>query len=176
MHGIIFTNLYKYIRETHGSEMLENIKEKANITRQFYDATKSHPDEEIQALMSAACQLLNVEIDELLEIFGAYIAPGLLKTYSAFVKEEWDCMDLLEHIENTIHRTVRMSIKESSPPVLNVKRIDKDHILIVYTSKRQMISLGIGIIKAIGAHYNEKLLIEKIKTPEGFDLKIARER
>lgn len=176
MHGIIFSNLYRFIIEKYEYGILEKIKKEGNITTNFYDATTTYPDAELQTLVSAASKVLETDIDQLLEAFGKYIAPGLLKTYSSFMNPEWDCMDLLEHVESSIHKTVRMSMEGSTPPLLNVERLDKDRILIKYTSERKMISLGIGIIKAIGNHYNENIHIEQEETADGTNLIVMREK
>lgn len=176
MHGIIFTSLYKYVRENHGFEVLEKIKKDANISTPFYDATKSHPDAEIQALIASACKILGADRDALLEGFGAYLTPGLIKTYSSYMNPDWDCMDLLEHIESSMHRAVRKSMHESAPPALKVHRLNKDQILIEYTSERKMIALGIGIIKAIGTNYKETLTFKRTPTENGVNLTVTRQK
>lgn len=174
MHGIIFSNLFKFIRENHGYDTLKEIKKDAGVNTTFYDTTKSHPDSELQNLVASACKVLNVDGETLLETFGSYIAPGLLQTYKSFMKPEWDCMDLLEHVELTMHRAVRASTKDTSPPILKIKRLSKSQIQLDYSSERKMISLGVGIIKAIGQHYNEDLIIERNETATGTTLLINR--
>jgi len=109
-----------------------------------------------------------------LEEFGKFIAPGLIKTYKPYIKEEWDCMDLLEHIENTIHRIVRHDTPEATPPILLINRTKDNEVVIKYTSNRHMVSLGIGIIKAMAEHFNENITIVKTPTKDGMQLKVGR--
>ena len=55
---------------------------------------------------------------EILEAFGEFIAPSLLKIYSASIKSDWNTINLLKHVENTIHKAVRFADKNATPPEL----------------------------------------------------------
>ncbi len=173
MHGIIFNQLQKFVRENHGPETLSKIKEEAGVGGKFYDVSKAHPDEDIFRLIDAACKVLNVEKEALLEAFGNFIAPGLLKTYQTYIKPEWNSLDLLEHVETTMHKVVRISDDQATPPELVIKRISPDEVEIKYYSKRKMVSLGIGIIKAIATHYKENLSISKVANNGATTLRVT---
>lgn len=155
MHGIIFNQLFKFVREHHGFEELNGIMEDSGLKGKFYDATRSHPDGEILAIVNAACKRLNTNKDEVLEGFGQFLVPALMKTYSSFLLPSWRTIDLLSNIETTMHRTVRLSQPEAAPPELLVERINKKEVNIKYYSKRKMHSLGVGLIKGIANHFNE---------------------
>ncbi len=174
MHGIIFNQLFKFVRETRGEETLQKILKDAGIGPKFYDATKFYPDEELGKIVNSTCKILNVRKNDLLELFGSFIAPGLLRIYQSFIKEEWDVMDLLENIESTIHRAVRLNDPKATPPTLKIERTGPDDISITYTSERDMANLGIGIIKAIGKQYKTRLEVRKVLIENGTILKIKR--
>ncbi len=174
MHGIIFNQLFKFVRESQGEKTLQKILKDAGIGPKFYDATKFYPDEELERIASSACKILNVRRNDLLELFGSFIAPGLLRIYQSFFKEEWDAMDLLENIETTIHRAVRLNDPQATPPTLKIERTGPDDISIIYTSERDMINLGIGIIKEIGHQYKTRFDIKKVLIKDGTMLKIKR--
>lgn len=172
MHGIIFNQFYKFIREQFGQDSLDKITKDSGLGLKFYDATKSHPDEEIQALVDSASKVLRIEKDVALEEFGKFITPTLLKTYQGYIKEHWDCFDLIEHVENTMHKVVRQTDKEAAPPKLDIVRDSDRSIIINYTSKRKMMPLGIGIIKAIAEHYGQKVSMQMEPLKDGTKLKI----
>ena len=69
---------------------------------------------------------------------------------------------------------MRASSPGAEPPQLVVTRINGNEVRIDYTSPRQMISLGIGIVKKIGELYNEKLSITKSNIPNGTRLAIQK--
>ena len=115
-----------------------------------------------------------MQVDELLASFGKYIGPELIKTYSAYINSEWDSLDLLENIEQTMHSVVRMNSPEAEPPNLVIKRNSDNEVIINYTSERKIISLGIGIIEAIGEHYSEGLEVTQTEIPNGVSLLITK--
>ena len=156
MHGIVFNQLFKFVREEHGFDALDKIMENAGLKGKFYDATVSHPDQEIFSIVEAACKLLNADKEVVLEAFGSFLAPSLMKTYYSFLLPSWKTIDLLSNIESTMHKTVRMSQPEADPPKLEVKRLSQNEVDIKYLSERKMHSLGIGLIKGIARHYNEE--------------------
>jgi len=102
------------------------------------------------------------------------MGPGLLRIYQTFIPEEWDILDLLYNIENTMHKAVRLNDSKASPPTLKIERKGPDEISITYTSERDMINLGIGIIKALGMMYKTRLDIRKVPIEKGTILTIKR--
>jgi len=161
MHGVVYQQLIMFIRENHGQQILEEICTNAGLDYRTYNATKSYPDQDIEKIVKEICVKLNIDRDAALEAFGEYIGPALLRMYRMSIKADWGALDLLENIESTIHRTVRLNNPEASPPALKVQRTNVNEVIINYSSMRHMIHLGIGIVKVIGKHYNTQLNIEK---------------
>lgn len=162
MHGIIFNQFFKYLRKVHGAAHLKATIEQSDRGKQFYDATQHHPDEDLESLIYSSCTLLKVSREHLLEAFGQFITPGLFTVYGSFIKQEWNMMDLLEQVENTIHKSVRLSNPEAAPPALQINRTSAHHLTITYTSQRNMLAFGIGIIKAISKHYQTDINIVQV--------------
>ena len=161
MHGVVFQQLFKFIRENHGTQTLDDICNASGINFRLYNSMKSYPDQEIENILKEVCARLNISRDAALETFGEYIGPALIKMYGAYIKKEWGALDLLENIESTIHRTVRMNNPEATPPALKIERTSEKEVVIKYSSERKMIHLGIGIIKSVSKHYNIPLNIKK---------------
>jgi len=174
MHGIIFNQLYKFIREEHGPDTLTTVKDRAGVGYKFFDATKTHPDEDLTSIVTAASAVLNAPAEELLEAFGKFLVPGLLRTYSAHIKPEWNCMDLLEHVESTMHKVVRNANPDHSPPELGVKRVSVNEVQIEYTSRRKMSALGIGIIMGIAEHFGEQVNVKREPMEEGVLITVSQ--
>ncbi len=175
MHGIIFNQLFKFVRENHGFEAMDEIMKEAGLNGKFYDATKSHADQDIFAIVEAACKKLNASKDDVLEAFGEFLVPALMKTFFSYLLPSWRTIDLLSHIENTMHKTARISQPGALPPQLDVQRINQNEVNIKYYSKRKMHSLGIGLIKGIASHYQEdsKLKIDVSDIDDGKLIHVA---
>ena len=174
MHGIVFNQLSRFVRENFGTEVLKEALAEAGLKNKFFASNKAYPDEEIEAIVAALCTKLNIDRNSALEAFGEFLAPGLLQIYGAFVKSEWKAMDLLENIEGTIHKAVRLGNPGALPPSLKIERTDENTVVINYNSPRKMIHLGVGIIRAIAKHYNEDLHISQSKNEEYDILEITK--
>jgi len=173
MHGIIFNQFFKFIRETRGFETLSEIQKSTKFGSKFYDATKAHSDSEMEELIQLSVIKLNLSREELLERFGEFVLPILLHTYRSFIDPQWtNSIDMLSMIEHVMHRSVRTSNPNASPPKLKIKRLNVSEVEIEYYSERNMGSFGIGLIKGIGKHYNEVLVIKTNRLGGGASLLI----
>jgi hypothetical protein len=167
MHGIVFNQLQQFVTKNHGISTWKNLLRSAGLSHKMYMPTEIYPDQDIQAIVKTASEQLNVPAADILEDFGFYISEGMLRIYASSIKAEWKSLDLIEHTENTMHKAVRHADKNAMPPALTCQRIAHNKVQILYNSERQMIELGIGIIKGIGRYYNEKLLVSRSSTTGG---------
>lgn len=160
MHGIIFNRFYKFIRETRGFDALYQIQDSSKVGRKFYDASKAHPDAEMQDIIDTSAKILSLQRDALLEEFGLHVFPALLQTYKAFIDPKWtSSLDMLEKVETVMHRSIRTSDPEAQPPNLKITRINATEVTIEYYSERNMLHFGVGLIKGVANHYKEFLNI-----------------
>ncbi|MCP3143435.1 heme NO-binding domain-containing protein [Pyxidicoccus xibeiensis] len=148
MHGIIFNELNRYTLARMGEQGWEKLLREARLPKRIYLAFKSYPDEEAVALVTAASKLTGQPARAILEDFGEYIAPNLLRGYKAVIQPEWSVLDLVEHVER-IHDRVRND-PLATPPHLVCRRVAPDLVQVSYMSKRQLCAVGIGFIRGIG--------------------------
>lgn len=161
MHGIIFQQLQQFVIENYGVESWAMLLDKSGLKGRMFLPTQVYPDADAVALIIKAGEITKIPVPTILESFGEFIAPSLLRIYSASLKREWTTIDLLENVENTIHRAVRFADKKADPPKLNCKRLSDRVVSITYSSHRKMIEVGIGIIKAIAKSKNEIIDIKR---------------
>lgn len=173
MHGIIFQQLQQFVTKNYGAQQWAELLEAADLGRKVYLPTQVYPDSEVVSLVVKASNATKKSVPEILEAFGEFIAPSLLKIYSASIKSEWNTIDLLEHVENTIHKAVRFADRNAAPPELGCERISTNKVVIDYTSKRNMVDVGIGIIKAIAKIKNEAINIKRTDSEGATKLEIS---
>src|SRR5688500_2403354 len=106
MHGIIFSELKKYIDARLGGSPWNDLLRDSEIGPKLYLATQAYPDEEVMSIVTTASRNTNTPVPAILEDFGEFIAPDLLGMYRTLVMKEWRTLDILEHTEETIHRVV----------------------------------------------------------------------
>lgn len=129
----------------------------------FYDATKIYDDSEMENQIQDLSTLSNRTREYILEDFGKYIFPSVLKIYGHSIDPSWSALDLVENVERKMHSTVKFSNPEAKPPYLNIVRKDKNTVEIHYNSPRKMAHFGIGLLKMISEHYNHPFKIEMEK-------------
>ncbi|MFP2911047.1 heme NO-binding domain-containing protein [Pyxidicoccus sp. 3LFB2] len=148
MHGIIFNELNRYAQARMGEQGWSTLLQQAQLSKRIYLAFKSYPDEEAVALVTAASKLTGHPARAILEDFGEFIAPNLLRGYKAVIQPGWTVLDVVEHVER-IHDRVRND-PLATPPHLVCHRVDANTVRVSYASKRQLCAVGIGFIRGIG--------------------------
>lgn len=161
MHGIIHAELKKYVLGKLGDHAWNAVVEKARLQDKVYLPNRSYPDADALALVTAASQLTKMPPDAILRDFGEFIAPDLLSLYRQHVKPAWKTLELLENTETTIHRIVRATDPNASPPTIQALRKGPNELVIRYTSQRKMCDVAKGIIVGLGKHFREKIELQE---------------
>jgi len=158
MHGLIFSELKKYVETKFDTKTWDALQQKAGLRGNLYLAASVYPDSDLLSLVTAACQMTGMAAREILEDFGDFIAPDLIRQYSFLVKPDWTLVDFLCNTEETIHKIVRFH-PGVTPPQLVVRRVSDDRVTISYDSKRKMCALLKGIVKGSARHFNKSVSI-----------------
>jgi predicted hydrocarbon binding protein len=158
MHGLIFSELKKYVETKFDSKTWEALLEKAGLKGNLYLSASVYPDSDLISLVTKACEMTGLAPKAVLEDFGDFIAPDLVKQYAFLIKPEWNLVDFLCNTEETIHKVVRFH-PGVTPPRLVVRRIGDDRVTISYDSERRMCALLKGIVKGAARHYGKSVSI-----------------
>lgn len=163
MHGIIFNELRKYANASFGDTTWEALLAASGLEGSVYLASRSYPDEQVVAIVSAASKVTGIPAPELLEAFGLFIAPDLLGMFRSLIRPDWRTLDVLEKTEETIHKVVRLQYADAAPPYLQVARPAPDTVIITYTSPRRLCSIAKGIARGLAGHYRETVELEETR-------------
>jgi predicted hydrocarbon binding protein len=158
MHGLIFSELKKYVETKFDSKTWQTLLEKAGLKGNLYLSASVYPDSDLISLVTKACEMTGLAPKAVLEDFGDFIAPDLVKQYAFLIKPEWNLVDFLCNTEETIHKVVRFH-PGVTPPRLVVRRIGDDRVTISYDSERKMCALLKGIVKGAARHYGKSVSI-----------------
>jgi heme-NO-binding protein len=159
MHGIIYTELQRFIQQSLGAEAWTKALRIANLRDRSYMSLSDYPDEEMFAIVEGASEIAGKSKAETIEAFGTFIAPDLLRMYSVLIRPEWKTLDILEHTEAVVHTVVRVNQPGSKPPELKCKRLGPDEVELCYDSPRRLCGLARGIINGIAYKYQETIEI-----------------
>jgi Haem-NO-binding len=161
MHGLIFAELKKFSDERLGPDAWDELLAKAGLGGRMFLTIQSYSDADAVAIVKAACLRTGMGLDALLQHFGEFIAPNLLRSYAHLLDREWRTLDVLENTEQTIHRVVRLRNPGASPPELRTERPGPDHLIVVYGSARKMCGIAKGIVRGLARHFGETVAIDE---------------
>jgi heme-NO-binding protein len=160
MHGIIFSELKRFVEESVGNGKWPVLLHEAGLARRTYLPTQEYPDAEAFALVAAACRITRLPAATLLESFGTFMVPDLVRLYGSLIDPTWRTLDVLEHTEAAIHRVVRLRNPGAKPPELVCRRERPDEVTIFYRSARKMCGVAIGIVHGLARHYAEDVAVQ----------------
>lgn len=158
MHGLIFTELKKYVENKFDKATWEKLLDKAGKKHQMYVSAAVYPDQDILALVTTACEMTGAPANELLEDFGQFIAPDLVEQYKFLISPGWGLLDFLANTEETIHKIIRFHKGVTLPRLLTARLAD-DTLIITYNSQRKMCALLKGIVKGAARYYKEDVSV-----------------
>jgi hypothetical protein len=158
VHGMILSELQNYAEAKHGRGTWSALLKKANLENRVYLPVLEYPDAEAVSLVMAASALTGLPISAVLEDFGQFIVPSLVRIYGHLLKPNWRTIDVIANTEATVHTVVRIKNPGAKPPQLKTERLSPDEVLLIYTSPRRMCGLAIGIATGFGHHFQEKIV------------------
>jgi hypothetical protein len=159
MHGLLFCQLEQFVSETHGRGVWAAMLGRAGLPGQVFAADQAYDDADMLRLLDTAVQLLDTPAEALQETFGVYLAPQLLQLHQDLIRPGWRTLDVLLNAESLIHGAVRRRDPLAHPPQLLILQIGENRLQLNYRSSRELVATARGIIKGLGQHFGETVLI-----------------
>jgi len=159
MHGIIHKSLKEYVEARLNDGSWEDLLDEAGIEPKLYLPVSHYPDEEVTGVISVIADNTDRSERAVQRDFGTYLAPKLLDTFKAHVRDEWDTVDVIAHLEE-VYEGIEGSDDETTPPEVATSR-DGDAVTVVYRSDRELCSMAVGIIHGIAADRDETVDVEQ---------------
>ena len=162
VHGIIFFFLQKFADvAATGSTSWKGVRASTATSAAKFLPSGVYPDADAVAILTTIAETTGRPLPSILEEFGQFLAPHLVKVASPVVDPAWRTLDLIEHTEAIIHTMVRSTTPGAAPPVLETVRQSPDELHLVYSSARRLCPLAVGLMRGIAAHYGETIRIEE---------------
>lgn len=161
MHGLIFAELKRFVTEKYKAETWSVLLDKAQLAGRVYMPVQEYDDAEIVAIVTTASAMTKLSANDILEAFGEFITPTLMKMYGHLAKPGWKTLEFIENAEKSIHTVVRIKNPGARPPELHCLRNSDGSLALYYQSKRKMCALAKGIAKGVAKHYGERISISE---------------
>lgn len=175
MKGIVFTEFLELVEEKFGFEMVDSILSNADLpSNGVYTAVGTYSFSEMLSLLINLNKETGIAIDELLLVYGEHFFSVVEKSYSFFLKEFNDPIEMLASIEDHIHVEVRKIYPDAELPTFTIIEKTEGKLVMLYKSSRAMHSFGLGLMNKTFEYFNEvaTILVEKIKE-DGTEVKFS---
>jgi hypothetical protein len=157
MHGLIYT-AFRTFTESEYPDSSGAIWRDAPR----YMLSGAYSDEEFNTYVARTVQESGETRDRVLRRFGIFAALSTFRLlYPDYYAGHADALGFLLSVEDRIHETVRQTVAGATPPRLDVAPIDRDTVMITYTSERQLCALLDGLVTGVGRYFGESLRIEQ---------------
>jgi tRNA A-37 threonylcarbamoyl transferase component Bud32 len=161
VHGLIFFYLQKFADAAVGSTSWEGIRSSIATSARKYLPSGTYPDADAVSILTSLSETVGRPLPVVLEQFGTFLAPHLVKVAGTVIDPSWRTLDLIEHTEDIIHTMIRSTTPGAAPPVLETARQGPQELHLVYASARRLCPLAVGLMRGIAAHYSETIRIEE---------------
>ncbi len=162
MYGLIFFYIQKFAESAASNTISwSSVRSSVATGAARYLPSQTYPDADAVQLLTSIADSTGHPLPEVLERFGRFLAPHLVKVAGKLVEPGWRTLDLIEHTESIIHAMIRTSNPGALPPVLETVRPAPDELHLVYSSQRQLCQLARGLMHGMADHYHERLEVDE---------------
>lgn len=152
MHGAIFVALRQF-----ASTDWDLAARAAGFGGKPFLPLASYPADELTRIVAALAERRSQTADELLEQFGAHLAPELLNYPGVRIPPSWRSLEVIENAESIIHSMVRRVDPIARPPRLVIRRLGREELEVRYRSPLRLCALAKGIVRGIGRAHGDRL-------------------
>lgn len=163
MHGLIVNQFRQFVVDRFGRDQWMRLVDAtgSDLPDGPVALSRIYPDAEVMALVKTASSVTEIPLSTLLEDFGTFLAPSLLRVYEPLIRPSWRTLDVVANTESMIHTVVRRQDPTARPPYLSATRVSASEVRLRYTSPRKMCDVARGIVRGLAAHFHEKVEIDE---------------
>jgi hypothetical protein len=159
MKGVVFNLLQQVVTAEHGEDVWDDLVDAAGVSG-AYTSLGSYSDDEIMALVGAACEKLQASPATVLRWFGQKAMPLLAKSYPDFFTPHENSRSFVRSVNDIIHVEVRKLYVGAECPYFHFKETDDGALRMDYRSSRRLCALAQGFVEGAAAHYGEDVDFE----------------
>jgi len=157
MHGIVHKTLKEYVEEDVDAAEWDEIVDRAGLEPKLYLPVTHYPDEEVTAVFDALTAATGKSEADVQRAFGRRLAPELLNTFKAHVRDDWATRELLLALE-IVYERVAAQDEDSDLPAVETEA-DGGDVVVTYDSERKLCSVARGVVLGVADHYDDDVTI-----------------
>lgn len=127
-----------------------------------YTSLGNYPDAQLEKLVQAASDALDLPPREVLRWFGQQAMSRLARRYPAFSSAHHAAHPFVVSVNSIIRPEVRKLYPGAEVPVFDFADAPDGALLMGYRSPRRMCTLAQGFVEGAAAHYHESVAVEHL--------------
>jgi hypothetical protein len=160
MYGLVNKGIQDMICKYYGEDTWETIKQKADLEDiDFFISMDAYDDDISYRLVVAACEVLEMETEEILKAFGEYwVTYTAEEGYGELLDSAGNSLEqFMENLDN-LHARVGLSFPKLRPPSFDCEHISEKSMELHYQSTRQGLApMVIGLLHGLGKRFHTKV-------------------
>lgn len=148
MNGTFFVLMRRLVVSDSGAEAWLHLLRDAKLDHCVFTADKSYPEAYAAALVDTAATAAGITRSELLEAFGRFAAPELLREHPEFVQPGWNVLECIERTANAAQHLM-------AGTDLIAAHLPDGELVITMTLPADLCALAKGVLLGLGDHYGE---------------------
>lgn len=167
MKGMVFTELFELIEEKFGYDRLDDVIDASKLENNgSYAATGNYPFDELVRIVTSLSEQTGIEVAALLEVYGEYLFPKLLKVIPSLEKTT-DILSFVESVEDHIHVQVKKLYPDADLPTFEVVSFNEKELKFNYVSSKNIPQLAKGLIVGASKYFEQNVNVDFIDTNDG---------
>jgi hypothetical protein len=166
MYGLVNQAIKGLVVDNYGEGTWDTIRLKAGVTDETFVGSKLYDDNVTYSLASAASEVLQVSVNDVLAAFGKYwvLHVGKEKYGSLMSSGGKNLAEFLTNLPN-FHSRVMLIYPEIKPPEFKVEKISENVLHLHYFSVRMgLTSFMHGLIDGLSEFFSTPCTIQHIKS------------
>ena len=162
MKGVIVCCLRELVKIKFGSNKWEKALAESGAADLLLLPISDIDDHTVIKIIDSLCKILNISFDQAADAFGDYwVNEYAPKMYAAYLGEIHTAKQYLLKMDE-VHVAATKNIPNAKPPRFEYTMVDDHTLIMKYKSHRGLIKILMGLIKGVGKHFNENLVLTKL--------------
>lgn len=168
MKGVIFTEFLEMVAAKFSDDMVDDIIDDSDLASEgIYTAVGTYSHKEIVQLVSSLSRHTEIEISELVRIFGHHLFSRFSVLYPGFFTQEMTAFSFLHSVEDYIHVEVRKLYPDAELPRFDTYQESDDVMLMTYRSPHPFATLAEGLLRGCMDHFGSQAEITTTDLSDG---------
>jgi len=148
MKGVVFTEFLEMVADKFSEDMVDDIIDDSDLESEgVYTAVGTYSHTEIVKLVVSLSKRTEIEVEELIRIFGHHLFGRFSVLYPHFFPEDMEVFKFLESVEHYIHVEVRKLYPDASLPTFTTEHESEKVLIMTYSSPHPFSTLAQGLLR-----------------------------